>query len=122
MHFFVYKAKKKQQFEFEPVPSAGPPAVADITSATFALALTNLLQTGESKWFTPQAAEDAVPPSLPCRHPFLLLQSALTPGLVHQLCSLPLEHQPSTGTPFLTTYRKTLQSTVTPSPQRQRSL
>lgn len=35
MHFFVYKAEKKQQFEFEPVPSAAPPAVADITSATF---------------------------------------------------------------------------------------
>lgn len=57
-------------------------------------------------------------PSLSCHHPSLLVQSAPTPGLIHQLCSLLLEPQqgPSAQVP------STLRTTVTAPPQRNRSL
>lgn len=55
-------------------------------------------------------------PSLSCRHPSLLVQSAPTPGLIHQLRSLPLGPQPGLSAPV----SSSLPSAVKTSPRLSR--
>lgn len=117
---FAKEKKKVCQRIFEPRPSTGSTSGAeDITPRQFVLALPNLLlRTGESKSFTLQAAEDAISP-LPSSIP---LSPVSTDSSTHSsaLQSGPRTSARSIRTDSFTTPHKTLQSTVTPSPQLHR--